>query len=169
MTSTPPTWTNAPITLYHGTIEQLVPSILSGIDLRFAQPGRDFGLGFYTTTLQRQAEEWGKRLSLRLREQPAVVAYDVPRDSIASLEALWFVRGEYEAAEFWSFVSHCRNSPKEAFTHLREINRGLYDIVVGPVAAFPEQRVIAYGYDQVSFHTARAVAVLDASKKRRVL
>lgn len=169
MTTAPLPWTNAPITLYHGTIERHVASVLNGVDLKFAQPGRDFGVGFYLATLHRQAVEWAKRIADVTRDQPAVVAYQLSRDALASLEALWFVRGEYENEEFWSFVFHCRNASREAFHHGRAVNGGLYDIVVGPVAAFWRQRVVANGYDQVSFHTPRAVDALNACEKRRIL
>lgn len=167
MTSELPAWTNARLILYHGTIEQHVQSVLDGVDLRFAQSGRDFGIGFYIATLRREAEEWAGRSAARLKAIPAVIAYEVSRDALASLEALWFVRGAYENEDFWSFILHCRTAPREAFHHARKVNGGLYDIVIGPVT-MGRQRAVIGDYDQVSFHTVRAVAVLNACERRRV-
>ncbi len=168
MTTTPPAWANAPLVLYHGTIERHMSSVLAEIDLRLAEARNDFGPGFYTTTLLRQAQRWAEDRADRYGDRPAVIAYQVSRDTLANLETLWFVRGEHENEEYWSFVFHCRTTAREAFHHGRAVNDGLYDIVVGPVAAFWKQKVVASGYDQVSFHTARAVGVLNACEKRRI-
>ena len=92
----PPPWDGERVTLSHGTLETAVPSILSEVDLRFAQANLNFGRGFHTTTLLRQAISWGHRLARRSGgvQRPAVVAFDVRVDELVRLDVLAFVRGE---------------------------------------------------------------------------
>jgi hypothetical protein len=46
----------------------------------------DFGRGFYTTTVERQAYAWAWQLSQRaLGTLPAVIRFDVNRDRLAAL------------------------------------------------------------------------------------
>jgi hypothetical protein len=164
----PPPWDGERVTLYHGTLERHAASVLAGVDLHFARARQDFGRGFYTTTLERQAIFWASRLARysRLPARPAVIAFDVSLDDLARLDTLAFVRGEFEADRFWSLVWHCRQRDTH---HGRVSNDGWYDVVVGPVAADWMQRVSIPGYEQLSFHTARAVAVLNSSRSWREL
>lgn len=43
------------ITLYHGTV-----SLFDVIDINKSENYRDFGKGFYTTTIAAQAESWAR-------------------------------------------------------------------------------------------------------------
>ncbi|MFN8633258.1 MAG: DUF3990 domain-containing protein [Chloroflexota bacterium] len=144
-----------------------MPSILAGIDLSLAQDGRDFGRGFYTTTLLRQASFWAENLANRTRaaHEPAVIAFDVDLHALSRLDSIAFARGAFDADAFWSFVWHCR---QRALDHGRDANGGWYDLVVGPVAAAWRQRAQVGDYDQLSFHTDRAVSLLNGSRSRRV-
>jgi hypothetical protein len=165
--ATPPLWTNQPLTLYHGTLDIHIPSILQAVDVRFGRIGADFGPGFYTTTVDRQALSWAWQLAQRRPGSvPAIVRFDVDRDASATLDCMWFVRGTFDADDFWSMVFSCRQG---AAGHGRSANQGWYDVVVGPVAASWRQRLIIYDADQVSFHTPRAAQVLTMSNPRRVL
>ena len=148
----PPPWDGERVTIYHGTVERHVPSVLAGVDLRFAEAKQDFGRGFYTTPLRRQAIAWANRLLTRprVRGRPAVIAFDVSLDDLARLDTLAFVRGESEADRFWSLVWRCR---RDDLHHGRVSNDGWYDVVVGPVAADWSQRIPMLGYEQLSFHT----------------
>ena len=162
----PPPWDGERVTLYHGTVESAVSSVLAGVDLRYAQRGKDFGRGFYTTSLLRQAIAWSLRSvsTSRVPTKPAVIAFDVSLDDLARLDTLAFVRGEFEANRFWSLVWRCRQNNVH---HGRVSNDGWYDVVVGPVAADWEQRIPMLGYEQMSFHTATAVALLNRSPSWR--
>jgi hypothetical protein len=162
----PPRWDGERVTLYHGTVESSVTSLLSGVDLRFAQGNRDFGRGFYTTTLLRQAAAWAYQsvTDAGVPVEPAVIAFDVSLDDLARLDTLAFVRGEFEAERFWSLVWRCR---QEDAHHGRVINAGWYDLVVGPVASSWRQRIPMLGYEQLSFHTAVAVSLLNGSRSWR--
>ena len=160
----PPVWTNQRLTLYHGTLDIYVKSILKGVNVNRGKLNTDFGRGFYTTTLLRQAESWARQLSQQHSgTKPAVIGFDVDRDHLAARESLWFVRGSFNADDFWSLVFHCRKGRKK---HARKTNQGWYDVVIGPVAAFWRQRLIIGDVDQVSFHTNRAAKLLDNSNPK---
>lgn len=164
----PPPWDGERVILYHGTLDRHAPSVLASVDLRFARPNQDFGRGFYTTTLKRQAVFWAHRLARRSRsrDRPAVIAFEVALGNLARLESLAFVRGEFEADRFWGFVWRCRESDAD---HGRASNGGWYDLVVGPVAADWKQRTSIHNSEQLSFHTVAASDMLNASRSWRVI
>jgi hypothetical protein len=151
--------------LYHGTTADAARDIVrNGVAISRGTARRDFGRGFYTTTLQRQARNWAYEVAgERGAVAAAVVRLDIARDSLATLATLAFVRGDFHASDYWSFVVHCRSG---ATDHGR-INcmHGMYDVVVGPVAAYWQQRAALYDSDQFSFHTAAAEAALNGSAR----
>jgi len=59
-----PQWTNARVTLYHGTVQAFTPSLQAGIDPGQGRRRTDFGQGFYTTTWLEQAQLRAWQLSL---------------------------------------------------------------------------------------------------------
>ena len=91
--------------------------------------------------------------------------FDVDRDSLAALQCVWFVRGSFDADDFWSLVFHCRAGEGH---HARATNQGWYDVAIGPVAASWRQRLTIYDADQVSFHTGRAATLLNNSNPRSI-
>ncbi len=160
-------WTNPKLALYHGTLDRHTDSILSGgVRPIHGNPGTDFGQGFYTSTLERQAYSWSWQLATRQGGTPAVIRFDVERDELASLDCLWFIRGGYDASDFWSFVVHCRSG---AAGHARAENGGWYDVVAGPVTASWRQRLAFHDVDQMSFHTDSASQLLSTSNPTRIL
>jgi hypothetical protein len=169
--ATPTPWNNQDITLYHGTLAQHADSIVeNGIDLKYANAKKDFGRGFYTTTMRREAESFAYRARDAARRndpsaRPGVVEFTISRDSIAGLDCLWFVQGEFGADAYWSFVFYCRSGQSG---HARTVKGGWYDVVVGPVVASWRQRVVLQGYDQASFHTDDAVRLLNSADRRLV-
>jgi hypothetical protein len=161
----PPGWRNPVVRLYHGTTADAARDIVrDGVTISRRLARRDFGRGFYTTTLQRQAANWAFEVaSERRARSAAVVRFDVARESLAALAMLAFVRGDFHAVDYWSFVAHCRSG---ATDHgLRSCTHGMYDVVAGPVAAFWSQRVAMSGSDQLSFHTAAAETALNSSAR----
>lgn len=160
-----PLWSDQDITLYHGTLDTHVASILQGVDLSRCKHLRDFGRGFYTTTKWTQAEQWANDLAAQTAgAAPAVLGFTVERNDLALLETLFFVRGTAAAVDFWSFVQFCRSS---ATDHGRA-HTPWYDLVVGPVMGSLRKQTVITDGDQVSFHTANAAAVLDGSQKVQV-
>jgi hypothetical protein len=160
----PSSWTNGPVRSYHGTVDVFANAIVSsGVNVGLGRTGTDFGPGFYTTTLERQAKTWAHQLAIPRGARAAVVAIDVGRDALASLDTLAFVRGDFDAEEFWSLVVHCRRG---ASHHARAgVHRRAYDVVIGPVASFWQQRLLIQGVDQMSFHTPAAERVLNSSTR----
>lgn len=151
------------MTLYHGTVQAFLPSILTAIDLDQGRTHTDFGQGFYTTTWLRQAQSMAWRLAENRKSPPVVVRFDVDRESLAELDSLWFVCGSFTVDDFWSLVYHCRGGHAN---HGRTANNGWYDLVIGPVVASWKQRLVIAESDQISFHTARAVRVLETGDPR---
>lgn len=153
----------------------------NGIDLSLCAVNTDFGRGFYTTTLERQARQWawGRFYKWQLLHptgtgnQPVVLRFRVRRSASPSvtgpldegldeLTSLAFVLADYHYEDYWSLVQHCRQSTTIAIDDHRHPKGGWYDLVSGPVAAFWEQRVAMHDADQFSFHTDKGVGLLNA-------
>ena len=150
-------WVNQDLVLFHGTLDVHEAAVLGGVNVAAGSAFTDFGRGFYTTTLERQARLWALQLAQQTGRGPAVIRFIVSRKALAGLDCLWFVRGHYDAHDFWNFVNHCRRGG----AHLRG-GGSWYDAVVGPVARKPASlRKTLFSFDQVSFHTNRSAALLD--------
>jgi len=148
--NTPKSWLKRkPMTLFHGTTLAHLPSIRQKIDWTKGKTGTDFGPGFYVTTLKHQAKSWAWDLAQIGTDRGVVIVFEAHWEAIAALESLCFVRGDYKAEEFWSFVFHCR---KGASDHGRPGSKPFFDVVFGPVAAQWWQRSVMGGADQLSFH-----------------
>lgn len=159
-------WTNQTVRLYHGTTTAHAASITrSGVRIGLGNPKADFGRGFYTTTIERQARSWAWQLANRRRVSPLVLYADLEREALAGLDSLAFVRGDFDAEDYWSFVTHCRSG---ADGHSRSGPVSFYDMVAGPVALSWVQRGLFAGADQISFHTPAAEAVLNTVEWRSV-
>jgi hypothetical protein len=166
----PVPWTNQYLVLYHGTVDASATAIVSGPILTvFGRTHTDFGPGFYTTTLLRQAHTWASQIAAtKPGTHPAVVELTVSRHALATLESLAFVRGDFDAEDFWSLVHYCRSGATDHGRH-RLLSAAYYDLVYGPVAAFWNQRMSIADADQVSFHTPAAESVLNSSLRKRII
>ncbi len=174
-----PLWTgslNRYITLWHGCTTQDQNAIRKmGVNPLMGRPNTDFGRGFYTTTIKRQARHWAWvryydpifRRSTAV--QPVVLRFRVDRHKLAALTSISFGPGDYNNENFWSFVQHCRQStppndppPHVVNDHFGPIheNGAWYDLACGPVSAFWDQRSAMQDADQVSFHTKKAAGLL---------
>jgi hypothetical protein len=163
----PPSWSNQDIVLYHGTVDVFAPAILTQISVSMGRSSTDFGPGFYATTLLRQAHTWAAQLaSSKPGTAPAVIEVTVSRNRMAGLETLAFVRCDFDADDYWSFVHYCR---KGAVDHGRPDPHRFYDLVYGPVAAFWKQRMSVSDADQLSFHTTASQLVLNSGSRRRII
>jgi hypothetical protein len=177
-----PLWTvprSRYIDLWHGCTmrdKQAIES--SGVDPMRGRPDTDFGRGFYTTTVERQARAWawerfyGPKYTRTTGNQPVVLRFRLDRYELAKLSTLAFVLGHYSIDDFWSLVQHCRQStpPSDPPPHIVNDHEGpipfagnWYDVVMGPVAAFWNQRYPMADADQISFHTDNAAALLTAA------
>ena len=68
--------------LYHGTNTDIAK-----IDLSLCAPYKDFGTGFYTTTLFDQAKAMAVRKSKLFGGKPCVISYEAP-DNLLELKAV---------------------------------------------------------------------------------
>jgi len=147
--------------LYHGTNIKF-----DTIDLSKSKNKRDFGKGFYTTTIKEQAEEWAQNMFLRYGGDGSFVnIYEYSED-----DSLNFKVFNSMSKEWLEFVKYNRTSDK---------NKNEYDVVKGPVANdntmrtialyisgiyTPEQALEKLRYfkvnDQISFHNEKALANL---------
>jgi hypothetical protein len=172
----PPAWNviRTFIELWHGCTQSSAQDIqANGVVLTKSRHGLDFGQGFYTTTNRDQAEDRAKVLHSQLPaaarnvQHPALVQFRVPLGQLAQLESLMFVRGDAWHDAFWSLVAHCRGgtavAPRRHLNPNRVAPNDWYDVVCGPVALRwpPNGRTIAADFDQFSFHTDTAVAILN--------
>ncbi len=111
------------MTLYHGSYLQIEkPQIV------ISEKGRDFGFGFYTTSIKEQAERWAIRTSrLRFRQtgkaETAVVnVYEFDEQAAGELKIKSFPNADLEWLEF---IIKCRSSLDY---------RHAFDIVSGKIA-----------------------------------
>ncbi len=122
--------------IYHGSLEVVeCPMILQ------SNRTLDYGKGFYTTTSEKQAEEWVERRMLEKQVTCGYVnVYEFDDKILSELKRLMFSEPTEEWAEFVM-----SNRTKIGFTHD-------YDIVYGPVA---NDRV----YFQFGLYEAGAISV----------
>lgn len=158
-------WTNQDLRLYHGTVDAHVASVLGRINVNHPASRRahDFGPGFYTTSSLYQAQKWAETLPKRRfpGTRPAVIYFTISRDVLARLECMWFIRGTESEEDYWSLVEHFRGHPRGE-DHRRSEGTPWYDVVAGPLSRDWVNRRIVQTSDQVSFHTPRALDVLNA-------
>lgn len=149
------------MTVYHGTA-----TTFSDIDLSKSRDRRDFGRGFYTTTLFDQAASWAKNVFTRY----GGVGQFVKVYELGAMDGLKVKRFDGMTREWLDFVKE--NRVKGGIQHG-------YDIVIGPVANDNTMRTIMFYIsgvytaemaleqlkffkvnDQASFHTERALSCL---------
>ncbi len=158
--------------VYHGSLERIQEP-----EIRRATRTLDYGIGFYTTTSAKQAEDWVRK---RMRSSSAlkgyVNEYELDLEVVKQLHCVFF---NSPTDEWLEFVMNNRLDPR--FTHN-------YDIVYGPVA---NDRVYAcftlyeggvmskenllvelrtYDLvDQYLFHTEQALKALAFVKAKEIL
>jgi hypothetical protein len=155
-----PTWTNAPLVLFHGTTRTYAENVeTTGVDLTRCRDNTDFGRGFYATTQREHAVIMAESRSSKRNDSPRIVRFTLNRNKLANFKAIAFVQGNLNATDFWSFIFHCRQGRSQ-----RPPYSVPYDVVYGPVARTwwgPSNFTLWKGYDQVSFHTQAAVDFLN--------
>ncbi|WP_105177100.1 DUF3990 domain-containing protein [Clostridium cagae] len=154
--------TNNELVLFHGT-----NTVFDEIDLKSSKDKRDFGKGFYTTTLESQSKSWAQNMFIRYGGSGIYVMKFKLKD-ISDLKVKEF-KGLDE--EWLNMIKNNR------------LNGGIqhdYDVVIGPVADDNTMRTVALYVDgiynesmaieqlkfsksnnQVSLHTIRALSKLE--------
>ena len=154
--------------LFHGS-NQLFdsPDLLAGRDRR------DFGRGFYTTTLRSQAEDWARNVTERFGGEPYLYTFEFDRAPYLRVKEFTEI-----CVEWLDLVK--TNRMQGGVQHD-------FDVVIGPVANDNTMRTIslyvAGVYDaaeamrrlrhftannQVSLHTEQALALLRLKGRDRV-
>ena len=109
--------------LYHGT-----NCVVDKIDLNKCRPYKDFGRGFYLTTIKEQAEKMAQRVSNIYGGKPVVNVFRY--NSVVDKEIN--VKIFDAPTEEWArFVINNRNGEKSVGDNN---SNNKYDIVIGPVA-----------------------------------
>ena len=151
------------LTLYHGT-----NTTFEKIDLSKCLPHKDFGKGFYLTTIRQQAMARAKNKCNFEGGTPIVLAYHINENEFANLKIKRF---EGTSEEWANFIFTNRNK--------RSTMQHDYDVVIGPVAddgviasihlyetkvidleAFLKRLEFAHPTIQYAFCTERAIALL---------
>ncbi|MDR0910543.1 MAG: DUF3990 domain-containing protein [Spirochaetaceae bacterium] len=118
--------------LYHGSIVSVLePQII------ITEAGRDFGPGFYTTSIKQQAERWARRKAKiqkrLLHEAQAIVSiYEFDETNYDVLRVLHFPE---PSIDWLDMVCHCRSD--NSFKHG-------YDIVTGKIANDTVGETVSY-------------------------
>jgi len=152
--------------LYHGS-----NCNFNEVDISKSKDKRDFGKGFYTTTLREQAEDWAKALFDRYKGD-GIFIYELELELTSELS----VKKYEEHSEEWLLMVQ-KNRTLGGIQHK-------FDIVQGPVANDKTARTIALYIagiidaneaikrlqrnqinDQVSLHTAAALSHLKIIRK----
>lgn len=108
--------------VYHGSYMEIeIPKIIT------AEKGRDFGFGFYTTSIKEQATRWAKRKALIEQRKnkaavPVVNIYEFDEEQAKQLKVKRFAGS---SKDWLNFVIKCRSDVE--YEHQ-------YDIVIGNIA-----------------------------------
>jgi len=167
--------------LYHGSNTEI-----EKIDLNKCRPLKDFGKGFYTTTLLNQAFAMAKRTVKIYGEGTPCVTEFYFDDAVLKDTRFNIKRFEKPNLEWAKFVVNNRNHNFKDFFNLECNTDGKYDIVTGPVAndditalmnvylagilsddTLIKELTFRELSEQVSFHTERAAACLQKKEVHR--
>jgi len=108
--------------LYHGS-----DVVIDKVDLSLGRINKDFGKGFYLTSLCQQAIEMGKRRAHQTLGGAPVVTEFLFDDSCLKSSELNIKIFPCVSEEWALFILNNRHSSRNGFNHN-------YDIVVGPIA-----------------------------------
>lgn len=155
--------------LYHGSNTDI-----ACIDLTKCRPFKDFGRGFYLTTVEQQASLMAKRTARIAGGKPYVNVYEIA-DDFAQIPLLNVLNFGHEPSEQWAKFVIANRDPSNNMTGIERE----YDIVIGPVAnddiallfaqyknGFIDLDVLKKGLtyrqltNQVAFLTNKALALL---------
>jgi hypothetical protein len=154
--------------IYHGSNQDF-----DNVDLSKSKDRRDFGRGFYTTTIREQALQWGYNMFNRFGGE-GIFLYEFEFSPLNSLKSKQFLE---ISDEWFDFILSNRVS---------DVLQHDFDFVQGPVAndktiltitgfidgLFTREeamRRLRYSKtnDQVSLHTEKAVSFLKLLEKRK--
>ena len=161
--------------LYHGSNVEVTE-----IDLKRCRPFKDFGQGFYLTSLKEQASDWAFKVTRRsLSGKPVLSIYEFD-ENISDLNYFVLLEPDSSWAEF---VINNRNREFMDSENRLSNHDNKYDVVRGlvahddisviletfllgilPMSELPHALIYKKLNDQFSFHTAKAFTHLKFIK-----
>lgn len=113
--------------LYHGSNQEI-----DTIDLTKCRPYKDFGKGFYLTTMQDQAVKMAKRVARIYGGSPVVNVYEFDKNCLqGKISVRIFDKPDINWAVF---ILNNRSRSFEEFESLECNHDNKYELVIGPVA-----------------------------------
>ena len=107
--------------LYHGSNVEI-----DSIDFSKSKVGKDFGVGFYLSADEQQAQEMAEKKTLLFGGKPTITRYEFDEDA-AKADAIAYLRYEKYGTDWGKFVKMNRDNKTRVQLHS-------YDIVYGPIA-----------------------------------
>ena len=114
--------------LYHGSNTEIFK-----IDLTMCRPYKDFGCGFYLTSIREQAEVWAKRISRIFSGESWINEFEF-QESALNAGYLNVKIFDEPNSEWATFVLNNRNRNFTDNTDANSNHDNKYEIVIGPVA-----------------------------------
>lgn len=108
--------------LYHGS-----NVAIEAIDFAKSKPGKDFGVGFYLSPEQEQAQEMAQKKALLFGGMPTVTRYEFDEEAAKADANIAYLRYEHYCEEWGQFVHKNRKNKTRTLLHS-------YDIIYGPIA-----------------------------------
>lgn len=107
--------------LYHGS-----NVVIDSIDFSKSKVGKDFGVGFYLSADEQQAQEMAEKKTLLFGGKPTITRYEFDEEA-AKADAIAYLRYEKYGTDWGKFVKMNRDNKTRVQLHS-------YDIVYGPIA-----------------------------------
>ena len=158
--------------LYHGSNVEV-----SSVDLSKCAKYKDFGQGFYMTSMEQQASEWARKVTKRFDAgKPMLSIYEFS-NNLENLKTLEFSEPDVEWA---AFVINNRNHDFSNHNEILSNHDNKYDFVHGFIASDDVSAILdafvmgilpmseiskalsnKHLFDQYSFHTPKAISLLN--------
>ena len=155
--------------LYHGSNQEF-----NAVDLTKSKDKRDFGRGFYTTTIKEQALQWGYNIFNRLGGD-GIFLYEFEFTPSLDLVSKQFPE---ISDEWFDFIlsNRTNNGVQHNFDYVQgpvandKIFLTITGFVDGLYSKEEAMRRLQYNRanDQVSLHTERAVSMLKLCERRKI-
>ena len=159
--------------LYHGSNMEI-----DSIELSKCRPYKDFGRGFYLTTLPEQAKKMAERVTRIYGGSPAVTIFDFDNSCLTNRSLNYRIFNS-PSKEWALFVMNNRNRQFISYSTPECNHDNKYDIVIGPIAnddlallfrqftnGMIDLNILVNGMrfkkltNQYSFHTPKAISYL---------
>ena len=108
--------------LYHGS-----NVAIEAIDFAKSKPGKDFGVGFYLSPEEGQAQEMAEKKALLFGGEPTITRFEFDEDAAKADADIAYQRFEKYSLEWGRFVKMNRDNKDRNLLHA-------YDIIYGPIA-----------------------------------